>query len=164
MTIPHPGTDINCRCYDHHTDPLFIKLTTDYPGDWIPHKQGYRVKWGKVTAHVYRTGSDEEICVEMTVNREVFERKANSISYLETDGFDSCLDAIEYCLQLWRDDGIAQLFMFKDCPEKIKDFFDLTVKKELEDSQDTITQLKEQLKAEQRTLRQLNKLKGVLGL
>ncbi len=158
-----PGTDINCRCVSG-IDPLWEYLTTDYPGDWTPHKQGYRVKWGKVTAYVYRTGSGEEICVEMTVNREVFERKANSITYLETDGFDSCLEPIEYYFQTWHDDWIAQLFMFKDCPPKIKDFFDLTVKKELDDSQDTITQLKEQLKTEQKNLRQLNKLKGVLGL
>ena len=49
MTTPkHPGADINCRSYNHHTDPLFIKLTTDYPysmgyqkfiKNLLPHEQ-----------------------------------------------------------------------------------------------------------------------------
>jgi len=164
MTTPqHPGTDINCRCYDHHTDPLFIKLTTDYPGDWTTHKQGYRVKWGKVTAYVYRTGSEEEICVEMVCLKEKYERKANKLWYVD-DAFEECVDTIDYCLRAWHDDWLSKLIVFKDCPPKIKECLSPVVVDYIESSQDTIKDLKEQLKAEQQTLRQLNKLKGVLGL
>jgi len=164
MTPQHPGTDINCRCYYHHNDPLFIKLTTDYPGDWNPYKQGYRVKWGKVTAYVYQTGSgDEEICIEMVCLKEEYQRKANSLVYLD-DAFESCLDTIEYCLKSWHDNWTSKLIVFKDCPPKIRSFFSPVVVDYIESSQDTIKDLKNQLKDEQKTLRQLNKLKGVLGL
>jgi len=159
----HPNQNINCCCYNHHTDPLFIKLTTDYPGDWTPYKQGYRVKWGKVTAYVYHTGSDEEICVEMVCLKEEYQRKANSLIYID-DAFESCLDTIEYHMQTFNDNWTSKLFVFKDCPPKIRSFFSPVVVDYIESSQDTIKDLKEQLKAEQQTLRQLNKLKGVLGL
>lgn len=158
-----PGTDINCRCYDFNQDPLFIKLTTDYTGDWTPHKHGYRVKWGKVTAYVYRTGSDEEVCVEMAVGKADCARKANSLVYLD-DAFESCLDSIEYHMQTFNDNWTSKLIVFKDCPPKIRSFFSPVVLDYIGSSQDTIKDLKSQLKAEQKNLRQLNKLKGVLGL
>jgi hypothetical protein len=163
MTTPHPGYPINYRCYDFNQDPLFIKLTTDYPGDWTPHKQGYRVKWGKVTAYVYRTGSDEEICVEMVCLKDKYKRKANSRIYLN-DAFKSCVDSIDYCLKACHDDWLSKLTVLKDCPPKIKECLSPGIIDYIEWSQDTIAQLKEQLKAEQKTIRQLNKLKGVLGL
>lgn len=164
MTTPkHPGTNFNSRFYDHHTDPLFIKLTTDYPGDWTPHKQGYRVKWGTVTVYVYRTGSGEEVCVEMVCLKEEYEQKANSLIYIN-DAFESCVDTIDYCLRAWHDDWLSKLLVFKDCPPKIKECLSPGILDYIESSQDTISDLKQQLKAEQRTIRQLNKLKGVLGL
>ena len=162
-TMTKPGTNINCRCYLHYNDPLFIKLTTDYPGDWTPYKQGYRVKWGKVTAYVYQTGSDEEVCVEMICLKEKYEQKANSLVYLD-DAFESCVDTINYCFRAWYNDWLSKLIVFKDCPLKIKECLSPGILDYIESSQDTIKDLKEQLKAEQRTLRQLNKLKGVLGL
>lgn len=158
-----PGTDINCRCYDHHTDPLFIKLTTDYPGDWTPYKQGYRVKWGKVSAYVYRTGSDEEVCVEMVCLKETYERKANKLWYID-DAFESCVEAIEYCLKAWHDDWLAKLIVFKDCPTKIREYLILTVNDQVDDAKQSIDALKEQLKEEQKNLRKANKLKKELGL
>ena len=158
-----PGTNINCRCYLHYNDPLFIKLTTDYPGGWTPYKQGYRVKWGKVTAYVYQTGSDEEICVEMVCLKEKYERKANSLTYLD-DALESCVETIKYCLKLWYDDWLSRLSVFKACPIKIREYFALTLKEQIEDTQQSIDALKEQLKIEQTNLRQANKLKGVLGL
>lgn len=163
MTTPHPNQDINCRCYNHHTDPLFIKLTTDYPGDWTPHKQGYRVKWEKVTAYVYRTGSDEEVCVEMVCLKEKYERKANSLVYID-DAFESCVEAIEYCLKAWYDDWLSKLSAFKDCPTKVHEYLILTVNDQIEDTQQSINALKEQLKEEQKNLRKANKLKKELGL
>jgi len=163
VTTHHPGHTINCRCDDFNQDPLFIKLTTDYPGDWTPHKQGYHVKWGKVTAYVYRTGSDEEICVDMTVGKADCSRKANSLVYID-DAFESCLDVIEHHIQTWNDNWTSKLIVFKNCPLKIRSFFSPVVVDHIESSQDTIKDLNEQLKAEQKTLRQLNKLKGVLGL
>lgn len=162
-TMTPPGTDINCRCYDHHTDPLFIKLTTDYPGDWTPYKQGYRVKWGKVTAYVYRTGSDEEVCVEMVCLKETYHRKANSLVYLD-DAFESCVEAIEYHIQSWHGDGLSKLSAFKDCPTKIREYLILTVNDQVDDAKRSIIALKEQLKEEQKNLRKANKLKKELGL
>jgi len=158
-----PGHDINCRCDYPTFHPLFIKLTTDYPGDWIPYKQGYRVKWGKVAAYVYRTELDEEVCVEMVCLKEKYERKANSLIYIN-DAFEECVDTINYCLRAWHDDWLSKLIVFKDCPPKIKECLSPGILDYIESSQHTITQLKEQLKAEQKTLRQLDKLKGVLGL
>ena len=158
-----PGTNINCRCYDHHTDPLFIKLTTDYPGDWTPYKQGYRVKWGKVSTYVYRTGLDNEVCVEMMLGKERYKRTANDLRYLD-DTFDSCVDAVEYDTKMWHDDWISKLKVFKDCPAKVRSFFDVTVQGYAESLDEEIKALKEQLKIEQANLRKLNKLRGVLGL
>lgn len=163
LTPKHPGTDINCRCYNHHTDPLFIKLTTDYPGDWIPHKQGYHVKWGKVSAYVYRTGSDNEVCVEMMLGKERYKRTANDLRYLD-EAFDLCVDAVEYDTKMWHDDWISKLKVFKDCPDKLRSFFDVTVQEYAQSLDDEIKALKEQLKIEQANLRKLNKLRGVLGL
>ncbi len=102
--------------------------------------------------------------MEMKVGKADCARKANSITHIEYDGFDSCLDAIEYYFQTWHNDWLAQLFVFKDCPEKIKDFFRVTVNKEISESQSNIDDLKSQLKGEQKQLRKANKLKGVLGL
>ena len=158
-----PATDINCRCYDFNQDPLFIKLTTDYPGDWTQHKHGYRVKWGKVTAYVYRTGSGEEVCVDMKAGGVDCSRKANDPRFVD-DPFHSCLDEIEYQIQSWNDPWISQLSVFKNCPPKIRSYFTLTVSEAEDDAIQSIEDLKSQLKAEQKTLRQLNKLKGVLGL
>lgn len=164
MTIPqHPGTNINCRCYDHHTDPLFIKLTTDYPGDWTQHKQGYRVKWGKVTAYVYRTGSDEEVCVEMVCFKQKYERKANSLTYLD-DAFESCVEAIECCLQFQHNDWWSKLSVFKNCPIKIRECLISTINDQVDDSRQLISAYREQLKHEQTSLRKSNKLKKELGL
>ncbi len=158
-----PGTDINCRCYLHYNDPLFIKLTTDYPGDWTPYKQGYRVKWGKVTAYVYQTGSDEEVCVDMKVLDADCARKANSLTYLD-DAFESCVESIEYHMKTWYDDWLSRLSVFKACPVKIREYFALTVNDQIEDAQQSIDALKEQLKIEQTNLRKANKLKKELGL
>lgn len=163
MTTHHPNQDINCRCYLHYNDPLFIKLTTDYPGDWTPYKQGYRVKWGKVTAYVYRTGSDEEVCVEMVCFKEKYERKANSHVYLD-EAFEECVDTIDYCLRAWHDDWLSKLIVFKDCPPKIKECLSSGIFNYIESSQNMVSGLKNQLKQEQKTLRQLNKLKKELGL
>ena len=160
---PHPGLNINYRCYDFNQDPLFIKLTTDYPGDWTPHKHGYRVKWGKVTAYVYRTGSDEEICVDMTVGKADCARKANSLIDIDYP-FESCVEAIQYHIQSWHQDWIVGLRVFKDCPPKIRSCLSPLVLDYTQSTQDEVNNLKKLLKAEQKTLRQLNKLKGVLGL
>ena len=108
-----PGTNINCRCYLHC--PLFIKLTTDYPGDWTQHKTRLPRQVGKVTAYVYQTGSDRRDCVRWSVSKKC--ERANSLTYLD-DALESCVETIKYCLKLWYDDLVVSTVCVQVVPDQ----------------------------------------------